>query len=75
MTMTHCTREELELYRHRQLSLLKRIACASHLKECSECARLLRELEADDRLIAEIRSSVELYRNLSGPAPAAPASK
>ena len=73
--MSHCTREDLELYRNRQLSLLKRIACASHLKECPECARLLRELEADDRLIAEIRSSVELYRNLSERAPAAPTGK
>lgn len=75
MTMTHCTREDLELYRSRQMSLLKRIACASHLKACPDCARLLRELEEDDRLIAEIRSSVELYQNLSGPAPAAPTGK
>ena len=73
--MTHCTREDLELYRNRQLSLLKRIACASHLKECPECARLLRELDEDDHLIAEIRSSVELYRNLSERAPAAPTGK
>ena len=43
--MAHCTREELELYRSRQMSLLKRIACAAHLKECPECARLLRELD------------------------------
>ena len=73
--MAHCTREELELYRGRQMSLLKRIACAAHLKECPKCARLLRGLDEDDHLIAEIRSSVELYRNLSELAPAAPASK
>ena len=73
--MTHCTREELELYRNRRMSLLRRIACASHLQECAECARLLRELEEDDRLIAEIRSGVELYQRLSRPAPAAPTGK
>ena len=75
MTMAHYSREELELYRSKQMSVLKRIACASHLKECAGCARLLRELEEDDQLIAEIRSSVELYRDLSGPAPAAPTGK
>ena len=75
MTMTHYAREELELYRNRQMSLLKRIACAAHLKECPKCARLLRELDEDDRLIAEIRSSVELYRDLSGQPSAAPTGK
>ena len=75
MTMPHYTKEELELYRNKQMSLLKRIACAAHLKECPECARLLRELDDDDRLIAEIRSSVELYRDLSEPASAAPPGK
>ena len=75
MTMAHYTREDLELYRNREMSVLKRIACASHLKECPECARLLRELEADDRLIAEIRFSVELYQNLSERASAAPTGK
>lgn len=73
--MAHYTREELELYRSKQMSVLKRIACASHLKECAGCARLLRELDEDDHLIAEIRSSVELYQTLSGPPPAAPTSK
>ena len=73
--MAHYSREELELYRSKQMSVLKRIACASHLKECAGCARLLRELEEDDQLIAEIRSSVELYQNLSEPAPAFPSSK
>ena len=73
--MAHYSREDLELYRSKQMSVLKRIACTSHLKECAECARLLRELEDDDRLIAEIRSSVELYQNLSGPGSAPPTGK
>ena len=32
--MKHYTKEDLELYRHHQLSILGRIACAAHLKEC-----------------------------------------
>lgn len=32
--MKHYTKEELELYRHGQMSVLGRIACSSHLKEC-----------------------------------------
>ena len=71
--MEHYTKDELELFRNDRMSLLKKIGCASHLKSCPKCAGVLRELEEDDRLIAEIRSSVELYRNLS--APAAHASK
>lgn len=31
--MKHYTKEDLELYRHHQLSILGRIACAAHLKE------------------------------------------
>ena len=73
--MDHYTKDELDLFRNGRMSLLKRIGCASHLKGCPKCAGALRELEEDDRLIAEIRSSVELYRNLSAPVPAAHASK
>ena len=73
--MAHYTKDELELFRHGQMSLLGKISCSSHLKCCPECARLLRELEEDDRLIAEIRSSVELYRDLARPVPAAHPSK
>ena len=43
--MKHYTKEDLELYRHHQLSILGRIACAAHLKECPACTKLLGELE------------------------------
>lgn len=63
--MKHYTREELELYRNGQMSVLGRISCSSHLKECDECSKLLEELQEDDRLIANLRSSVQLYQELS----------
>jgi predicted anti-sigma-YlaC factor YlaD len=63
--MKHYTREELELYRNGQMSVLGRITCTSHLRECENCKKILEELKEDDRLIAELRSSVQIYQELS----------
>lgn len=63
--MKHYTREELELYRNGQMSVLGRIACTSHLRECSECLKIMEELKEDDKLIANLRSSVQIYQELS----------
>ena len=63
--MAHYTKEELELYRHDKMSVLGRIACASHLKGCLECEKLLRELEDEDRFVDDLRDSVKLYKNLA----------
>ena len=66
--MKHYTKAELELFRHDQMSVLGRISCAAHLKSCEECARALRELEEEDRLVDDLRNSVRIYRELSTPA-------
>lgn len=63
--MKHYTREELELYRNGQMSVLGRIACTSHLRECGECMKIMEELKEDDKLIANLRSSVQIYQELS----------
>ena len=63
--MAHYTKAELELYRHNEMSVLGRIACASHLKSCPECEKLLRELEDEDRFVADLRDSVRLYKDLN----------
>jgi len=63
--MTHYTKEELELYRHNEMSVLGRIACASHLKSCPECEKLLHELEDEDRFVDDLRNSVRLYKDLA----------
>jgi hypothetical protein len=68
--MGHYTKEELELYRHNEMSVLGRIACASHLKSCPECEKLLRELEDEDRFVDDLRNSVKLYKDLSKGEPA-----
>jgi len=62
--MTHYTKEELELYRHNEMSVLGRIACSAHLKNCPECEKLLRELEDEDRFVDDLRNSVRLYKDL-----------
>ena len=59
--MKHYTKEELESYRHHEMSVLGRLACSSHLKECSECAKLLKELETDDAFVSELRDSIRIF--------------
>ena len=63
--MKHYTREELELYRNGQMSVLGRIICTSHLRECTECMKIIEELKEDDKLIANLRSSVQQFLKLS----------
>ena len=57
----HYTKEELELYRNHQMSILGRLACQAHLKECHDCATLLKELSEDDDFIRQLRASAQIY--------------
>ena len=63
--MKHYTKEELELYRHGQMSVLGRVTCASHLQKCEECRDLLKELESEDDFVKELRSSILLFESVS----------
>ncbi|MCR4575015.1 MAG: hypothetical protein K5787_14745 [Lentisphaeria bacterium] len=59
--MKHYTKEELESYRQHGMSVLGRLACSAHLKECAACAGLLKELEADDAFVMELRDSIRIF--------------
>jgi len=59
--MSHYTKEDLELYRNHKMSVLGRIACATHLKDCPKCKKLLKELEDDDKLIKDLRNSLATF--------------
>ncbi len=59
--MAHYTAEELETYRHGEMSVLGRIACTEHLKKCPKCAKLLKQLESDDLFLTTLRISVSSY--------------
>ena len=63
--MEHYTKAELDQYRSGGMSILRKIQCSAHLKDCPECAELLRELDADDQLLRDLRGSVEVYRQLA----------
>ena len=63
--MEHYTKEELDQYRNGGMSVLGKIRCSAHLKNCPECAKLLEELNADDQLLRDLRGSVELYQQLA----------
>lgn len=65
--MKHYTKEDLELYRNGKMSILGRISCSAHLKECEACRNLLKELEEDDQLVSDLRNSLELFREISTP--------
>ena len=60
----HYTKEDLELFRNHQMSILGRFACQAHLKECPECAALLKELSEDDDFIRQLRASARLYESI-----------
>ena len=60
----HYTQAELELYRNHQMSILGRLTCQAHLKECPECARLLKELSEDDDFIRQLRASAQIYEDI-----------
>ena len=60
----HYTKEDLELFRNHQMSILGRLACQVHLKECPECAALLKELSEDDDFIRQLRASAQIYENM-----------
>ncbi len=60
--MRHYTQDELDLFRHKEMSVLGRINCASHLKECKECVKLLEELEENDKLLQEVVDSVQCFQ-------------
>lgn len=68
--MSHYTREDLDMFRHGKLSVLGRIACAAHLKQCPECAAKLRELEDDDAFLRRLRDSVRMFDEAAGTQPA-----
>ena len=57
----HYSKEDLELYRNHQMSILGRLTCQAHLKECPACARLLKELSEDDDFIRQLRASAQIY--------------
>ena len=59
--VNHYTKEDLELFRNHQMSILGRLTCQAHLKECPECAALLKELSEDDDFIRQLRASAQIY--------------
>ena len=60
----HYTKEDLELYRNHQMSILGRLTCQAHLKECPACAALLKELSEDDDFIRQLRASAQIYETI-----------
>ena len=60
--MRHYTKEELERYRHHDMSVLGRINCSAHLEECDDCAKLLLEIAQDDSFVVELRDSLRIYK-------------
>ena len=66
----HYSKEDLELFRNHQMSILGRLTCQAHLKECSDCARLLKELSEDDDFIRQLRASARIYEAIVNREPA-----
>ncbi len=63
----HYSKEDLELFRNHQMSILGRLTCQAHLKECPDCAQLLKELSEDDDFIRQLRASAQMYETIVNP--------
>jgi hypothetical protein len=61
--MKHYSKEELDLYRNKEMSVLGRLSCSAHLKSCPECSALLEELTEDDKFIKNLKESIEAHQN------------
>ena len=59
----HYTKEDLDLFRNHQMSILGHLTCQAHLKECPKCTSLLKELSEDDDFIRLLRDSVQTYED------------
>ena len=66
----HYSKEDLELYRNHQMSILGHLTCQAHLKECPECTALLKELSEDDDFIRQLRASAQIYEAVVNHEPA-----
>ena len=61
--MEHYTKEELDQYRNGGMSVLRKISCAAHLKNCKACAKLLKELEAEEKKFSAEIDRLTVNRN------------
>lgn len=55
--MKHPSREKIERYIDRNLNIISRIKCASHLKKCPDCSRVYEELKKEREFIESLKSS------------------
>lgn len=60
--MKHYEKAELDMYLHRDMSPPARLACSRHLTSCCQCAKLLDELQADSRLVKQLKSSMDNFK-------------
>ena len=63
---THYTKEQLDMYRNKDMALLSRMNCACHLEVCEECRELLKTLKESDTLLNELRCGMEIFKNVQG---------
>lgn len=59
------SKEELDMFRHGEMSVLSRICCKAHLKECEACQQRLAKLHEDDLLTEELQQSVKAYESFN----------
>ncbi len=63
--MKHYSKEELELYRNRELGLWNQMVCRAHLKKCTQCRTLLQRLEKDNPLLNSLKEGVRILNELA----------
>ena len=63
--MTHYKLEELDCYKHGEMSIYNRIKCAKHLKNCQDCQKKLLKLNNNDKLIIDVKRNLNKFKELT----------
>lgn len=61
----HYSKEELNLYRNRELGIWNQMVCKAHLKKCAECRKVLENLEKENPLLNSLQEGVRILNELA----------
>ena len=59
--MKHYTSEQLDQFKHGDMTLVQRFVCRIHLHICSDCRKQLNSIADDDSFVSELKNAVKQF--------------
>jgi hypothetical protein len=59
--MKHYTQEQLDQYKHGDMSIIGKLTCKMHLCFCQKCSDQLRTISEDDSFMSELKNAVKTF--------------